>query len=709
MASAQTSGRFRGGAAAALLAAAALAAWSNSFSVPFLLDDGPAIVENASIRRLDRLGAVLRPELDGGVTTAGRPLVNLSLAVNWAISGERTWSYHVFNLGVHVGAGLLLFGLVRRTLARVVGAPGGGGRPGSAGGESASGRHVPPAGDEFASALAVAALWMLHPLQTAAVTYVVQRAEAMAALFALGTLYAFARAVDGESAASPAFRPARDLESAERASGLLHWRWASVAACLAGMATKETAAVVPLLVLVYDRTFVAGSFAAAWRARRGYYAALAATWLLLGVLVAGTAGRGGTAGFGTVVTPAEYFLTQCGAIVHYLRLAVWPAGLVFDHGTATVATVGEVWWQLWALFALAGATVMALVRRSRLGFIGAWFFLLLAPSSSFVPVSSQTVAEHRMYLALAAPMALAVLGLRAVLGWRAGIAVAILAATAGGATYVRNADYATALRLWTDTVAKVPGNARAHHNLGLAELARGDLAAAERHLRDALALVPKSASSHYNLALVLTRLGRPAEAIAHYQESLAAEPAQAAAHNNLGNLLLAAGRSEEAGRHYAEAVRVQPDFAGARNSFGNWLIAAGRPAEALRELTEALRLEPGGAEMHFNAGNACAALGRFEEAAGFFREAARLQPDHAEARNNLGNVLLELDRLPEAVAEFESALRLRPDYFEPRRTLALLLLLHLNRPAEARVHLEILARARPGDREIADALARARR
>ena len=95
-------------------------------------------------------------------------------------------------------------------------------------------------------------------------------------------------------------------------------------------------------------------------------------------------------------------------------------------------------------------------------------------------------------------------------------------------------------------------------------------------------------------------------------------------------------------------------------------------------------------------------------AAEYYRAAIRLEPGHAEARNNLGNVLLESDRLAEALAEFTEAVRLQPEYFEPRRTLALLLLLHLNRPAEARPHLEVLARLRPEDREIAQALALAR-
>lgn len=684
-----------GALVAGLLVAAAVAAWSNSLGVPFLLDDEPAITGNPSVRDLGSW-RVLWPDVDGGATAAGRPLVNASLALNWAVSADRVWSYHVFNLAVHIAAGLVLWAVVRRAC----GAPGV---------WELRARIAGSRGVEEVGAFFTAAIWMLHPLQTAAVTYIVQRAEAMAALCALVTLYAFARSVAADEGESPASGLLRgDRRTGSPKSGLARWRVVSVGACLAGMATKETAVVVPVLVLLYDRTFVAGSYRAAWQARSGYYAALGATWLLLAAVVLGNAGRGGTAGFGTAVTPGEYFLTQCGAIVHYLRLVIWPSPLVFDYGRETVAGVGTVWWQFLLLLGLGVATFVALVRRPVAGFVGAWFFLCLAPSSSFVPVASQTIAEHRMYLALAAPVVLVVAGVQAWLGRRGWVVLAGLAVAAGGATFARNGDYATAVSLWTDTVAKRPANPRAHHNLGLAKLAAGDAAAAEKHLRDALALAPRSAESHYNLALVLARRGRTEEAGAHYRESLALEPAQAAAHHNLANLLMTAGNLEAAGRHYAEAVRLQPGFAGGRSSYGNWLLAVGRPAEALAQLAEAVRLEPDVAEWAFRAGNACAALGRFEEAAGHFREAARLDPGHAAARNNLGNVLLELDRLPEAMAEFEAALRLEPGYFEPRRTLALLYLMHLNRPAEARVHLEILARARPGDREIAEALALAR-
>lgn len=639
--------------------------------MPFLFDDGPSIVHNATIRNLWPLSGVLdTASLDGGATVSGRPLVNLSLALNHALGGENVWGYHVFNLAVHAVAGLLLFGVVRRTLLLPTVDP-------------RMGRLALPV------AWSVAAVWLVHPLQTAAVTYIIQRAEAMAGLFYLLTLYAFIRGAQS------------------RWRG--RWFVVSAVSCMAGVACKEVVATVPFAILLYDRAFVAGSIGEAWRRHRWYYASLAGSWVLLAWLVIGTGGRGGTAGFGIAeVTPWTYALTQCGAVIHYLSLVIWPHPLVFDYGTATVGGLGEVWWQAALLAALVAGTVALLVRRPKAGFVMAWFFIVLAPSSSIVPVATQTMAEHRVYLALAGPVVLVVWGLSVWLGRRVWLAAAALALAGGVATAARNTDYATAHGLWADTVAKRPANARAHHNLGLAEQARGRLDAAERHLRDAIALAPGTAEPLYNLGVVLAAQQRPAEAAAAYREAIRIAPESAAAHNNLANILLAERRSDEAGRHYAEAVKLQPDFAGFRNSYGVWLLDENRAGEALAQFEEALRLQPRVAEFSFNAGNAAAALGRLTTAEKHYRRALQLEPDHPEAHNNLGNLLLELERLPEALAEFEAAVRLRADYFEPRRTLALLLLLHLGRPAEALAHLEHLARMRPDDPEIAQALAGAR-
>ena len=145
----------------ALIAAAAIIAYADSLAVPFLFDDLPSIVQNPSIRHLVDLGTVLSPPALNGATTSGRPLLNLSLALNYALTGTHVGSYHAANLLIHLLAGLTLFGLARRTLCRL----------------------KLEAADGLAAAIAL--LWTVHPLQVESVTYIAQRAESLAGLFFL--------------------------------------------------------------------------------------------------------------------------------------------------------------------------------------------------------------------------------------------------------------------------------------------------------------------------------------------------------------------------------------------------------------------------------------------------------------------------------------------------------------------------------------------
>ena len=644
----------------------ALAAYHNSFAGPFVFDDVPAIAGNPTIHQFWPLRDVLAPGLDGGLTVSGRPLVNLSLAINYALGGETVWGYHLFNLLIHVLAGLTLFGVVRRTWLQ----PRLAARFGTA---------------AFPLGFLAAAIWLLHPLQTESVTYVVQRAESLMGLCYLMTLYGFIRSTES-------VRPRR-------------WLWLSFAACLLGMAAKEVMGSAPLMVFLYDRTFVAGSFGEAWHRRGRYYLGLAGTWLLLGWLVLSTAGRGGTAGFGTTVGPWPYLLTQCQAIVHYLRLVVWPHPLVFDYGTATVGRLAEVWPQALVLVTLAVSTIVAVRRWPAWGFAGAWFFLILAPSSSVVPVASQTMAEHRMYLPLVVVVTLAVAGMYAWLGRRSFFLGGVLAAIGGGFTYQRNADYRSDQALWTDTVAKLPANGRAHNNLGKAVFAAGRPDEALANYREAIRLEPAAPEPHYNLGLAFARLGRPAEAMDHYETALRFQPDYPEAHNNLGNTLLAAGRLDEASTHYQEAIRLRPGWAEAHGNLANVKLEQGRTAEAIQHGEEAVRLDPGFAEGRYNLGNALARSGQLSGALVQFEAALRLKPDYADVANNLGNVLVELGRLPEAVARYEQALLLKPDYVDPRRNLAAVLA-HLGRLPEAMAHYRTLLQLRPADQEARAELTR---
>jgi tetratricopeptide (TPR) repeat protein len=609
------------------IVAATFAAYAGCLGGPFLYDDVDSIVGNASIRHLF---TALRPP--PGVTVSGRPVLNLSFALNYAVSGTSVWSYHALNVAIHAAAALLLFGIVRRTLAL-----------------SRAGRI--PGGREAAVAFAVALLWALHPLQTESVAYVVQRAESLMGLFYLLAFYAFIR-------------------FAAPTKGGPVWAALAVASCLLGMATKEAMVTAPLVILIYDRTFLAGSFREAWRRRRPLYVMLAACWLPLAFLVAHTGGRNGSAGFGSGVPWWAYALTQCEAVVRYLGLSLWPRHLVGDYGRILAGNPYGVGGCAAVLLVLAGGTWMLLRRNSPLGFLGAWFFVILAPSSSVVPISTEIMAEHRMYLPLAAVMALVVLALDSILGRRFFLALtAVLAVGLGVLTARRIRVYESPFTFWSDVVGKVPANAGAWNNLGIILAEKGDQDGAIEHYRRALGIAPAYALAHYNLGNSLMTLGRAPEAAGEYELALRYRPADASIHFNLGNALAKEGRGPEAAEQFREAIAIDPGRADAWFNLADALLQAGDLPKAADAYDHAVRMRPDFADARVNYGNVLAQMGRVADAVRQFGEALRLEPGAADIHNNLGGVLAQAGRLAEARAQFEEALRLKPDYPEARDNL----------------------------------------
>jgi tetratricopeptide (TPR) repeat protein len=613
--------------AGGVLVLATLAVYCNSFSGPFIYDDSTAITDNPTIRHLWPIWPVLSPP--PGLTTSGRPVVNLSLAINYAFGDTQVWGYHAFNLAIHILAGLTLFGLVRRTLLRP--ATAGLWRAGSPSADQKTGALAPSVATlSMVLAFTVAFIWTLHPLQTAAVTYTVQRAESLMGLFYLLTLYCFIRGTEDRKSRAgnqeSSGTPASHSQLWTLSSGL--WFSASVLCCLLGMASKEVMVSAPLMVLLYDRTFVAGSLREAWQKRGRLYLGLAATWLLLGYLVASTGGnRNGSAGFGGGVSWWAYTQTQFYAIAHYLRLSLWPHPLVFDYGREVVKQGVKVIPYALIVAVLVACTMAGLRRWRPIGFAGLWFFAILAPSSSVVPVATETMAEFRMYLPLAAVVALLVLGSYALAGRRSLPVLLAFAVLLGYLTFRRNEDYSSALAIWSDTVAKLPGNARAQNQLGFALLQAGQNAEALQPLEEAVRLEPADAEARHNLGIVLDKTGRVIEAVGQYEE----------------------------------ALRIKPDYADAHNSLGNVLARQGRMPEAIGHYEEALRLNPEDTSTHNNLGIAFAQTGRMAEAIGQFEKALRLKPDYADAHHNLGHALAKLGQVPEAIGQLEETLRLNPN------------------------------------------------
>ena len=530
----------RGVAAPALLTALAAAAWANSLSAPFIFDDRPAILGNPHIRQLWPLSRALSAPPRS--ILGGRPVPGLTLAINYALGELDVRGYHAFNLALHVLSALILLGIVRRTLAR-------------------SARLVSAARP---LALVAAAIWLVHPLQTDAVTYVTQRTELLMGLFYLLTLYAAIRAAEG--------------------SRSWPWQTASVVSCALGMASKEVMITAPLMVMLYDRVFLYPSLAEARRRRWPLYAGLMTTWAVLATLLMLSPPHhllvlipGGHASvLERGMTPWEYLRTQVGVIARYLGLALWPHPLCLDHGLWVARTAGEVLPGALVVAGLVGGTAWALRRHPGTGFLGAWFLVVLAPTSSVVPVVTEVMAERRMHLPLAAVAVAAVLGGYAAVGalvrsdsrraaLRVSLALAVIA-TLTALTARRNVDYGSEVSIWSDAAEKRPWNPRAHNNLGNALLRAGDLDGAFAQYAEAIRLEPDYAEAHYNLGNAFLRKGRPTDAAASYAAALRIDPELAPAHYNLGNVQLAEGRFEEAIAHFGEVLRIDPDFEYARTN-----------------------------------------------------------------------------------------------------------------------------------------------
>jgi tetratricopeptide (TPR) repeat protein len=654
-----------------------LAAYSNSFQAGLVFDSALVISEDARIQAVtpQNLRLILTEEYGRGSSAYGlyRPLTTFSYLLNYAVfgNGAHPAGYHGVNLALHaVNVSLVyLLGL----LVFQASAP----------------------------ALALAALWGLHPLLTESVTNIVGRADLLAAFGVLAGLLCYVK-----SASAAGWRK-------------LLWVASMVVAQAVGIFSKENAAVLPGIMLLYDLTWTRR---AAWQARALAYAALllplAAFFYLRVTLHMHILARFGdnplmSAGFWTAR------LTAIKVIGKYLWLFLWPARLSADYSYNAVPLFGwhlADWEDAKALIALAvclGAALLA-VRwyrtRKPLFFFLAFFFVALAPTSNLVVLIGSIMAERFVYLpsiGLAGCVVAAIYALgrqvsrrRLLVVRSAWIALGFLCLACAVRTYARNFDWVDDLSLWTSGVEVCPESAKTHNNLGsaLAQLP-GRLPEAIAQYEAALRISPDSAEVHYNLGTLLMPLpGRLPDAIAEYQAALRINPNLAAVHLNLGNALSRLpGRLPDVIAQYEAALRIDPSLVEARTNLGNALAQLpGRLPDAIAQYEAALRLDPGNAAAHINLGNALSRLpGRLPDAIAQYEAALRLDPGNAVAHDNLGLALVSAGRLPEAIIHFEAALRIRPDYAQAHTNLGNALSRLPGRLPDAIAEYEAALRIRP--------------
>lgn len=653
---------------AVIIASAALAAFWSGLDAPFILDDR-AVFQNPQVRGLWPPQRFLERE-GADSTLSNRPVLSAGFAATYALFGLDPRGHRAVNIAIHAAAALFLYGIVRRTLSGpVLGARFGG----TAG----------------ATALVAALFWTVHPLQAESVTYVVQRAESQMGLFYLASLYGLIR-----GAGSP------------RRAAWLAFAWGAAAL---GIGSKEVALTLPATLLVYDRIFLARAWGALGT-RAAFHLAVAAVAVAGGVYVFG--GHHAETSREIVrtgmVSPAAYLFTQGEVLLHYLRLALVPAGLRFDPGWPLAGSWREVWPGLAAAAAAVTATGWLVLRGRPAGFLGAWFFLILAPTSSIVPLLD-VAFEHRMYLPLAAVAAgLAVAGGEALrllpersrrpAAWAGGAAILSLLAIQ---TVSRNFLFWRAEWIWGRTVRENPFHYRAHGGMAMGLAERDRFERAERGLRRALRLNPAYANGWSNLGAVLVSRNRPEEALAVLEKALALERNPGAAHANRAAAFLALGdlgRAREEGRR---AIACDPAAAVPHYNIGMTWLLEGRMPEAEESFRRALALNPRHFGVRWNLAVVLSRTGREDEALGHLEAAATLRPGSPDARAGLGGALLSRDPV-EAERHLRAAVGIDPRHAPARMHLGTLLA-ERGSPAslrEALVHLDAALELRPDDREL---------
>jgi len=532
----------------ACLVAAALAGllYLNALHNPFVYDDSHTVVANPSILTLTNIRAIVGHDMT-------RPLVNASYAVDRALWGAGPFGFHLTNVLLHMLNVVLLFQLARRL------------------------------DDHVEVAFSAAALFAVHPMMTESVGYVSGRAEVLCATWFFAAILCGRRWLRGDGT---------------------RWALFTVGFWAAGLATKETAAMLPLVLLAYDWAMLRGPSDERRRRFLLVHLPLVTTAVLAGLVRVAVLRFEYT---GAATTHWSYALIALDVARRYVMLILNPTGQAMFHEVAAVSSILAPR----ALVALAGlvlcgAFAWSMRRRAGLASFGiVWFLLLLVPSSVLIVLDQgEPMAEHRVYLASAGLFLAAGGGVGQLRAWSARVGgrarllvpalLVLVLVPLGIDTLIRNTVWASPVALWQEAVDLAPRHFRPRLLLGeaLQDAGRRDEAVAE--YRTAIELRPAEHTGYVKLGQCLIDMGRWDEATAAFARLQALDPGSVPAAMGLGTVAVLSNHPEDARRYFLEIINRDPRAVPARQALA--ALNEGplnNPAEALRLCEEIQRVAPG--------------------------------------------------------------------------------------------------------------------
>jgi protein O-mannosyl-transferase len=576
-----------------------IAIYGHTLNVPWYLDDIGSIVENRSVHQLQ---AAL------GDLFASRGLANLTFALNYRVGGTSVAGYHLVNIAIHLITSCLVFFILKRVFPT-----------------------------RLLFALGGALIFVAHPLQTQAVTYIVQRSTSLAALFFFLSLYLYIRARE-----APEGAPTR------------HWLLYAAALFYGALAvlTKQNTAVLPVALILFDRYFLSRDRLREWHRLLLYVApfCLAPAWVGAQSLLMPMFSEGGIGNIGGVpdlvhlqnLTPVNYLVTQFSVIWLYLRLLFIPYGQVLDYDYPIVEAIWA--WKNWIGFlGIAALFAAAAFLRRRDPIVSAgilWFFLGLAVESTIIPLDP--VFEHRLYIPMFG-FALVVMGGFARLPRRgAMVGIILLTATLSVLTWQRNSLWNEPVAFYEDNLRRAPRSERVHLDLANAYMKQGQLDKAQVLYERALEINPGYVLVHINLSRVYATQRDYQKAVDILLEGLRRNPMHFQLYNNLAVLYNFLGQYREAAAYLQKGVALEPDNATVHFNLAVAYEQLGQLDEAIARYRRAVVLAPAEPIYHFTLGVALHTKGDPRGALQALLIAHRLNPGHTGTLYNAALVYLEL-------------------------------------------------------------------
>jgi Flp pilus assembly protein TadD len=658
-------------------------AYSNTFQAPFLFDNKAQIKNNGMIKDLDNFALALQGHhfgSEGFRYIPSRFVGYLSFALNYHFGGTDVWGYHVTNLVVHIINAFLVYFFVKLTFKTPMmqkGPP-----LSSASGAGTSGPEI--------IALFTALLFVSHPVQTQAVTYVVQRFASLATMFYLLSLVMYIRgrlgAMGNWQEAPPLNPPLVRGEVKGGHSPIPSRLWPiayysfSLLFAVCAMKTKEISFTLPIVIILYEFVF----FATPLKKKLLFLLPVVLTIVIVPLSIMHSGKPIGEilsdvsemTRVQTQIPRGDYLMTEMRVITTYIRLIFVPVNqnLDYDYPIYHSLFTPAVFLSFLFLSGLFG-TAVYLLYKSRQGARGygqeaqdtpqgeepktgssplasdlspiacqrliafgiLWFFITLSVESSVIPIAD-VIFEHRVYLpsvgfftAIATGVFLVAARLKREKSMIPIVVVITLALSA--TTYARNNVWRDEAGFWEDVVKKSPNKARPRNNLGIIYYKTGHLDKAVKELEIAIRLAPGIDDTHCNLGVVYNAQNRLSKAIVELRAALRLNPDNAEARYNLGVAYHQQGRLVKAMREYQTAVRLNPDYAEAHNNLGVIYQKQGMLDKAMGEFQTALRLNSDIPTVHNNLGIVYGRQGRRDEAMREFQAALRLNPDDAAARH----------------------------------------------------------------------------